>query len=259
MKLDLGGEDVMQRWNIGQLAGVVLAIVFAAGIAAGPASAATRVSVFPPDDDPRFGGPGGVSVVGDHRVNDIAVGFNRKRDLFSVLDSKARIRTQECARLSNHKVRCEADPSDHDVYVNGAEGDDRIRIRRGVTSHTLLSGNEGDDVLRGGLHHDSMFDGTGDDRLTGRSGDDFIEGGSGNDIERGGRGGDSLGGNDPGVDRFLGGRGVDFLETADRTLDDVIDCGPGRRRAAFVDPIEVSRVVRCQKVHSVTFSRAAGD
>jgi Ca2+-binding RTX toxin-like protein len=215
-----------------------------------PASAATRVSLTPPSDDPRAGGPGTVDINGDSRANDIVVGVNSKRGAFVVKDSEAGIRTQDCARLSNHRVRCKADPSDHEIYISAGNGNNQVHIRRPVPSATLLIGGTGEDVFIGGRGEDYIDTKRGNDRLKGRAGEDLLNGGDGNDIERGGRGGDGLGNgrSDRGVDSFRGGRGIDVLDTADGIVDTRIQCGRGRNDIAIIDPAERPRVNSCPRI-----------
>jgi hypothetical protein len=230
----------------------LLAVACAAGAAAVPASAATTVSVFPPSTDERFGGPGGVRIWDDRGANDIAVGFDPEGGAFVVEDTQAPVRGEDCVRLSNHKVRCHADPSEREVvafYANGERSvDHRIRIRRSVPSDTEIEGGRGRDVIIGGPRTDFISGLRGNDLLKGRAGNDFIGGSSGHDTERGGPGRDDLGFRDEGADNFFGGGGSDVLATLDGTVDREINCGPGPEDRAQVDPNEQSRAARCEDV-----------
>jgi RTX calcium-binding nonapeptide repeat (4 copies) len=244
----------MRTSRIQRLA-AVLGITCAGAAPAVPASAATTASVFPPYDDSRFSEPGGLAVNGDRGSNDIAVGFNSTRGTFVVEDSKATVQAKNCARLTRHKVRCNADPSERgivSVYADGnarTDGDDRIRIRHSVPSETHLSGGRGHDVIIGGRQHDSIGGSSGNDLLDGRAGHDLLDGWSGSDIERGGPGRDDLGLGyyNRGSDSFFGGGGSDTLWTVDGTADRRIACGQGGD-SAEVEANERPRVVGCEDV-----------
>lgn len=149
--------------------------------------------------------------------------------------------------------------------VRGSAGADRITIEAqqgtvfgGAGNDTLggsgpffLRGDDGDDLLTGGIESDQMFGGTGADRLDARAGDDRLEGGAGadslvadagfdildggadadtlragdgQDLARGGAGGDVVAG-DGGDDTLFGGTGNDSLSGG--AEDDILWGGAG--------------------------------
>lgn len=89
------------------------------------------------------------------------------------------------------------------------DGDDVYNGRFG-TVNGIISGNAGEDDLRGGVEHEHIDGGTESDFIAGRGGDDSLIGGSGVDTIHGGSGDDTLsgGGNS---DRLNGGKGNDVL------------------------------------------------
>ncbi len=113
--------------------------------------------------------------------------------------------------------------------ISGGDGADSFD----GTSQTValsISGNLGNDILRGSAYDDSIDGGNGDNTLYGNGGDDTISGGTGNDTVYGGSGYDYIyvgdgvnwangeagddviyGGN--GVDTLLGGSGNDYLQS----------------------------------------------
>jgi Ca2+-binding RTX toxin-like protein len=75
----------------------------------------------------------------------------------------------------------------------------------------LIETFDGDDVVDGSLHSDTIFAGSGDDEVNGRGGNDEIHGGAGFDDLFGGAGADFLdGGADN--DRLYGNGGDDFID-----------------------------------------------
>ena len=78
------------------------------------------------------------------------------------------------------------------------------------SSHTLVSGGDGNDRIRGGLGNDTINSDSGNDIIFGYDGDDRLNGGIGNDSVHGGNGNDTLWG-ESGDDRLNGGDGNDVL------------------------------------------------
>jgi hypothetical protein len=98
---------------------------------------------------------------------------------------------------------------------------------------------------------DDLRGDSGDDRLYGRLGPDFLSGGGGNDYLSGGKdsnrpGGGLCAGFDE-ADELRGGSGNDVLWAADGDRDLYIDCGPGRRDKAVIDPQDPTPK-HCEKV-----------
>ncbi|CAD5972151.1 Iron-regulated protein FrpC [Planktothrix tepida] len=75
----------------------------------------------------------------------------------------------------------------------------------------VLYGDEGNNLLTGGLGHDSLYGGGGDDSLIGNWGSDALFGGDGQDLLEGNEGNDSLYG-EFGNDALDGGSGNDLLQ-----------------------------------------------
>jgi hypothetical protein len=96
------------------------------------------------------------------------------------------------------------------------------------------SGGGGRDYEVGGPGNDFLYGGGGKDRLNGGAGDDVIAGEEGDDVLRGEAENDLLGGNE-GHDKQFGGSGRDWIWTADKQRDPVINCGADRDQQAIYD------------------------
>jgi len=107
--------------------------------------------------------------------------------------------------------------------VDGGSGDDRL-IQLGDQENADFSGEEGDDLLKGGAADDILSGGSGDDTILGSSGDDLIQGGSGDDELSGGPGDDLIQGGS-GDDELSGGPGSDTL--TGQAGADTLTGGPG--------------------------------
>jgi len=101
------------------------------------------------------------------------------------------------------------------LWIDGQAGDDLLAAT-GASLSVMVSGGDGDDVLRG-----SAFD----DTLQGGAGNDVIVGLGGNDVLRGDGGNDSLRGSG-GKDELIGGPGNDDLR-GQGTTGDTLDGGDG--------------------------------
>ena len=94
------------------------------------------------------------------------------------------------------------------TLVSGGDGNDRIRgglgndTINGDSGNDIIFGYDGDDRLNGGIGNDSVHGGNGNDTLWGESGDDRLNGGDGNDVLFGGQGTDYLVG-DKGADTYV--------------------------------------------------------
>lgn len=104
--------------------------------------------------------------------------------------------------------------------ITGNDGDDRIRglggddYLYGGAGEDNLKGGDGNDFASGGADRDRIRGGIGDDDLFGDGDTDFIWGELGNDFISGGDGSDLLYGND-GNDRIYGGKGRDLVHGDD--------------------------------------------
>lgn len=94
------------------------------------------------------------------------------------------------------------------ISVKAGEGNDLIYNFTNLDS--ILSGGEGNDLLRGGTGDDQLFGGLDRDYLYGMDGNDRLLGGFGPDVMLGGNGDDQLLG-EAGVDRLSGGNGDDQI------------------------------------------------
>ena len=76
--------------------------------------------------------------------------------------------------------------------------------------YKTIAGQDGDDVIHGGMLDDMLYGGHGDDRLYGGDGDDQLYGGKGDDYIEGNGDGDLLSGG-AGADYLVGGAGIDIF------------------------------------------------
>jgi Ca2+-binding RTX toxin-like protein len=120
-------------------------------------------------------------------------------------------------------VRDDGGPGEHDTIhtdvegIGGSAGDDILVANLNVAVGSFgssLSGKGGNDLLIGGLGHDSLRGGDGNDTLVGGAGKDNLDGDSGNDVVDGGPG---PAGSDPDSDLVSGGSGRDTATYATRT------------------------------------------
>jgi Ca2+-binding RTX toxin-like protein len=111
-----------------------------------------------------------------------------------------------------------AHDGDRDDVISGGEGDDLIK---GKSGDDEIDGGEGDDTIYGGSDDDHIDGGEGDDKLYGGSGDDRIDGGEGDDRIRAGSGDDEISGGE-GDDRITTGTGADRIVFSGDFANDVI-------------------------------------
>ena len=112
-------------------------------------------------------------------------------------------------------------------WHNGTPGDDDFEIHSTNPNATpVVVTLQGDDHVRGGIGHDSLFGGDGNDTLSGKLGNDVVVGGDGNDILSGGAGLDVVRG-DAGDDAMSGGSGNDYLVDWVNYANDPLDTQSG--------------------------------
>jgi Ca2+-binding RTX toxin-like protein len=118
------------------------------------------------------------------------------------------------------------------LSVFGGAGNDLLDASA-LTSRVLLSGDNGDDTLRGGSNADTLLGGANNDNLDGGGGNDELQGGTGADFALGGDGNDFISGGD-GDDTLSGDAGADTIHgDADNDFvnggsgNDVLDGGNG--------------------------------
>ncbi|MGK7900841.1 MAG: hypothetical protein AB4352_05390 [Hormoscilla sp.] len=98
--------------------------------------------------------------------------------------------------------------SGDDITIFGTILADRIS---GETGNDQIRGNEGDDVINGGAGNDNILGQAGDDILNGDADSDQVQGNEGDDVVNGGAGNDTLFGQ-AGDDILTGGAGDDLLQ-----------------------------------------------
>ncbi|MDO6525671.1 Calx-beta domain-containing protein [Motilimonas sp. 1_MG-2023] len=101
-----------------------------------------------------------------------------------------------------------------DVIYGGSQGVDdpsvtQDALERPISHYDYIYGNDGNDMIDGGLGYDVLRGGSGNDLIKGGEGDDDIAGNSGNDILIGGEGSDTF--------RFFA---EDIVKEADNTKQD---------------------------------------
>ena len=106
-----------------------------------------------------------------------------------------------------------------DDLLDGGKGSDRLLAGDG---NDTLFGQAGEDLLKAGNGNDQLDGGDGNDQLYGEAGEDNLEGNAGNDYLEGGEGNDYLLGN-IGNDQLYGQLGEDTLEGG--SGDDLLDGG----------------------------------
>ena len=95
----------------------------------------------------------------------------------------------------------------------------------GDSGNDKLDGDDGDDLLMGGLDDDKLDGDDGNDNLFGGEGHDTLDGDRGDDILTGGKGNDVLEG-DSGADKFIfysWNEGTDIIEDFDVKEGDIIE------------------------------------
>jgi Ca2+-binding RTX toxin-like protein len=132
-------------------------------------------------------------------------------------------------------------------YLKGGPDNDTVE-GRGSSGRLYyaddLSGDEGNDIVRGGAGDDYLDGGTGTDELDGGDGQDWIYGDAGVDTLRGGAGSDGLGSGPGDGERSEAGDGSDWIECegdSNETYDggsgfDSIDCDGGIENGNSFDP-----------------------
>jgi RTX calcium-binding nonapeptide repeat (4 copies) len=123
-----------------------------------------------------------------------------------------------------------------------------LLLASGVALAKYIGGTDGDDNLRGTKRADTINSYRGNDVVKGRKGNDTLNGNPGEDRVYGGQGNDKIFGGD-GKDQEYGSKGRDRISSAGLEAD-VVDCGPGGRDWAEVDPLDT--VVNCERVEMVT-------
>ncbi|MEL7098215.1 MAG: calcium-binding protein [Pseudomonadota bacterium] len=147
--------------------------------------------------------------------------------------------------------------------VSGDSGNDTMRGGEaadefdGGANNDFLTGRSGDDTLFGGTGEDTVIGGAGDDVLFGDSGNDVLNGQGGNDAINGGFGDDRMrGGN--GDDTLTPGSGSDILRgDAGQDVfvfDSVTDTGTGATRDRIIGWEDGADLIDLSGFGALTFS-----
>jgi Ca2+-binding RTX toxin-like protein len=100
------------------------------------------------------------------------------------------------------------------LTLDGGNGNDTINVDKGVTTGQKIDGGDGNDSINGGSGGDEIKGGNGNDKIKGGAGNDTIEAGDGDDQVDGGDGRDYINGGS-GDDKLLGGKGSDTIYGGD--------------------------------------------
>ena len=110
-----------------------------------------------------------------------------------------------------------------------ADGDD---VLTGDSGNNWIKGAPGDDTLRGGDGHDTLIGGSGADKVWGENGNDTLDGGRrGSDTLKGGPGNDTLEGGSE-SDSLDGGLGVDTVTYENSDAGVTVDLSPATDTAS---------------------------
>ncbi len=162
---------------------------------------------------------GTLQIIGTHKADNILVTIDSKTPDQIYIDINRFVRRFALSDVEN-------------IYIQGGQGDDFIRIdpgKRKIDMPTRIYGSGGVDTLEGGVGRDRIYGGGGSDRIDGNDSRDIIYGEAGADRIDGGQGADVIDGGDDndtltggtGVDRILGGPGDDTLNAKDGFTDNV--------------------------------------
>lgn len=171
-----------------------------------------------------------LTIEGTERNDEVRVTFDTNGTPH-IADDEIVVKTESGGQVEEHRFpRMDARFINRIVFEGGA-GDDEFRNETSIRSTAY--GEDGNDTLIGGSHHDLLYGGDGDDILDGRGGNDRVHGHSGADRITGGPGDDYLAGysgNDTvragfGDDTVSGGSGGDRVY-GDQG-DDVVNAGSG--------------------------------
>ena len=117
--------------------------------------------------------------------------------------------------------------------ILGGGGDDVLKATSNdLSPEALFWGEQGDDILRGGLGNDYLDGGSNNDIISGKDGSDELFGGQGNDKLNGGVGDDYLNGGS-GKDTLIGGKGSDIFDAGDK--DVIKDFSPGQGDMIYIE------------------------
>jgi Ca2+-binding RTX toxin-like protein len=165
------------------------------------------------DDDSLYGNSGFDTIIGSEG-NDYIDGGRGDDLIFGGLD-------RSFPDAINIPDETDLRPGNNGDSIVGGYGNDTIY---GMDDADTISGDQGDDLIYGGVDNDSLMGADGSDTIFGEHGNDFIDGATGDDLLDGGIGDDTLAGG-TGNDTVLGGDGNDILTGEDG--DDLLSGGTG--------------------------------
>ncbi|MCF8486943.1 MAG: tandem-95 repeat protein [Rhodobacteraceae bacterium] len=165
------------------------------------------------DDDSLYGNSGFDTIIGSEG-NDYIDGGRGDDLIFGGLDLSF-------PDAINIPDETDLRPGNNGDSIVGGYGNDTIY---GMDDADTISGDQGDDLIYGGVDNDSLLGADGSDTIFGEHGNDFIDGATGDDVLDGGIGDDTLAGG-TGNDTVLGGDSNDILTGEDG--DDLLSGGTG--------------------------------
>lgn len=105
------------------------------------------------------------------------------------------------------------------IVASGGDGNDVLDASWALSKDVEFYGQNGSDLIRGGIGNDALFGGKGNDAIEGRAGNDNLSGGDDADVIYGGAGHDLVIGG-KGADWLLDGEGDDLVVTGYTSHDD---------------------------------------
>jgi Ca2+-binding RTX toxin-like protein len=141
-----------------------------------------------------------------------------------------------------------------DQVIHGLNGNDYVRGDSGRTNY--IFGDDGADILIGGIDHDGLFGGRGNDKIDGWRGDDSISEDTervgtfvnNNDVISGAEGDDYIN-SGYGVDRIEGGPGNDIILPNGFNRDfsfDSVNCGSDTGDRIFIYSGDGETTTNCE-------------
>jgi hypothetical protein len=151
-----------------------------------------------------------INVSQNSSTGEITVDVNGAKKTFSALDSQNLVIN---AGEGNDNIKVGKGVTVK-LTLAGGNGNDTINVDKAVTAGQKITGGGGDDTINGGRGDDEITGGTGNDKIKAGAGNDTIEAGDGNDQVDGGDGRDYINGGN-GDDKLLGGKGSDTVYGGD--------------------------------------------
>jgi Ca2+-binding RTX toxin-like protein len=165
---------------------------------------------------------------GEDAINNVAtISLNAAATTYRITDSEdITTASAACTGSGTQIVTCTASsPGDDDLLLNGANGNDTLRVDTSAASAT----NQPESVEVGGNFTEGGNDTIDLSRYTNPQGHSLIIGGPGDDVETAGAGGTRffMGTTPDGADTLIGGPGLDEAEYEDRTGNLTLNAADG--------------------------------